>query len=330
MADQLSLFPLAGGGEVPAAGSVGAGLEALDERWRGLAARLPHTLRMGTSSWSCPGWAGIVYDRLRPASALARYGLREYARRPLLRTVGIDRSYYAAVPPEDLRRYADQVPDDFLCCAKAPVTITAFTIPAPGRIEPNPEFLSAGRFVDDMLEPFERWFAGHCGPFLLQFPPLPSRATLEAATFAELLDRFLEQLPRWCEYAVEIRERSLLTEAYRSVLRRHRVAHVCNYWSAMPAPLEQAAFVEAADGPFTMVRLLLAPGTRYEERRQAMAPFNRIVRPDERMRREVASILRSATQAGRRAFMLVNNKAEGSAPLTIEAIARRLAADLDP
>jgi uncharacterized protein YecE (DUF72 family) len=327
MADQLSLFPVAPGGEeIPA---VGARLEALDERWRGLAARLPPTLRMGTSSWSCPGWAGIVYDRVRPASALARDGLREYTRRPLLRTVGIDRSYYAAVPPEDLRRYADQVPDDFLCCAKAPVTVTAFTIPAPGRIEPNPEFLSAGRFVDDMLEPFERWFARHCGPFLLQFPPVPARATLQPEVFAELLDRFLEQLPRWCEYAVEIRERSLLTEEYRRVLRRHRVAHVCNYWSAMPFPAEQAAFVAQPDGPFTMVRLLLAPGTRYEERRQAMAPFNRIVRPDERMRREVTSILRSATDAGRRAFLLVNNKAEGSAPLTIEAIARRLGGDLD-
>ncbi len=175
-----------------------------------------------------------------------------------------------------------------------------------------------------MLEPFERWFARHCGPFLLQFPPIPSGATLEPGVFAELLDRFLEQLPRWCEYAVEIRERSLLTEAYRSVLRRHRVAHVCSYWSAMPFPAEQAAFVRAADGPFTMVRLLLAPGTRYEERRQAMAPFNRIVRPDERMRREAASILRGATDAGRRAFLLVNNKAEGSAPLTIEAIASGL------
>ena len=258
---------------------------------------------------------------------LARYGLREYARRPLLRTVGIDRSYYAVVPPEDLRRYADQVPDDFVCCAKAPVTVTAFTVPAPGRVEPNPEFLSAARFIDDMLEPFERWFAKHCGPFLLQFPPIPRNATLEPQVFAELLDSFLEGLPRWAEYAVEIRERSLLTEAYRDVLKRHRVAHVCSYWSAMPGPAEQAAFMQVEDGPFTMVRLLLPPGTRYEERRQAMAPFNRIVRPDERMRHEVATILSRGTASGRRAFLLVNNKAEGSAPLTIEAIAGMLAGD---
>ena len=326
MSDQPSLFPMEPRvGDVAADAAAATALEARDTEWRALAERLPSGLRMGTSSWSFPGWAGIVYARSRTSSMLAREGLREYARRPLLRTVGIDRSYYATVPPDDLRRYADQVPADFVCCAKAPVTVTAFTVPAAGRVEPNPDFLSAARFIDDMLEPFQRWFSPHCGPFLLQFPPIPVRATLEPSVFAELLDRFLEQLPRWCDYAVELRERSLLTAAYRDVLLRHRVAHVCSFWSGMPSPAEQASAMRVDEGPFTMVRLLLPPGTRYEERRQEMAPFNRIARADERMRCEATAILRMGTRSGRRAFLLVNNKAEGSAPLTIEAIARRLA-----
>jgi len=324
MNDQLSLFPLEPVARESPTSALAASIEARDERCRALEARLPPTLRMGTSSWSFPGWAGIVYPRSVPASVLAREGLREYARRPLLRTVGIDRSYYAAVPPEDLQRYSDQVPDDFVCCAKAPVTVTAFTIPAAGRIEPNPDFLSAPRFIDDMLEPFERWFAKHSGPFLLQFAPIPVKATLDPSVFAELLDQFLEQLPRWADYAVEIRDRSLMTDAYREVLHRHQVAHVCSYWSAMPSPEEQARFMRVEEGPFTMVRLLLAPGTRYEERRQEMAPFNRIARADDRMRRQVTSLLRTGMANRKRTYLLVNNKAEGSAPLTIEAIARRL------
>jgi uncharacterized protein YecE (DUF72 family) len=321
MTDQLSLFPMSPDATVNRDPDALAGSYA---RASALAAQLPPTLRMGTSSWGFPGWKGIVYAADRSTQALAREGLREYTRHPLLRTVGLDRSYYAAVAPEDLRRYAEQVPDDFLVCAKAPVTVTAFTVPAPARIEPNPDFLSAERFIDDMLEPFQRWFAKHCGPFLLQFAPIPAKATLDPTVFAELLDRFLEQLPTWCEYAVELRERTLMTDAYRDVLARHGVAHVCNYWSAMPSPAEQSAFMRTETGPFTMVRLLLRPGTRYEERRQEMAPFNRIVQPDERMRREVTGILAAATREKRRAYMLVNNKAEGSAPLTIEAIAERL------
>jgi uncharacterized protein YecE (DUF72 family) len=126
---------------------------------------------------------------------------------------------------------------------------------------------------------------------------------------------------------VELRERSLMTDTYRAVIARHGVAHVCNYWSAMPSPAEQAATMRVEGGPFTMVRLLLRPGTRYEERRQEMAPFNRVVQPDERMRREVTTILRSAVREKRRTYLLVNNKAEGSAPLTIQALAERLAQD---
>jgi uncharacterized protein YecE (DUF72 family) len=333
MTDQPSLFPLAPElGSQPAGTSLNAELEARRARFSAVAARLPATLRMGTSSWSFPGWQGIVYPSAMTTRELARVGLREYARHPILRTVGIDRSYYAAIPEEDLRRYADQLPDGFLCCAKAPVTVTSFTVPAPGgAIEPNPGFLSADTFVDEMLAPFSRSFAAHTGPILFQFPPVPPRAALEPTAFAEMLDHFLAALPDEFEYAVELREHTLLTPEYARVVARHGVPHVASYWSGMPMPAEQAALTASDADPFTMVRLLLRPFTKYEQRRQEMMPFNRIVQPDERMRREVTTLLARANAAARRAFLLVNNKAEGSAPLTIEAIAARLAelADAD-
>jgi uncharacterized protein YecE (DUF72 family) len=330
VSDQPTLFPLSPLPERKPGDDAGrAALEARHDGLRALAARLPDTLRMGTSSWSFPGWRGIVYATERSPRDLARDGLREYAKHPLLRTVGIDRSYYAPVPEEDLRRYASQLPDGFVCCAKAPVAVTSFTVPSQGTsIEPNPDFLSAPHFVKEMLEPFDRVFRSHTGPFLLQFPPIPPRAALDPAVFAEMLDGFLDQLPRGFEYAVELRERSLLTPAYARVLARHAVAHVNSYWSGMPMPAEQAAATDAPSTPFVVVRLLLRPFTKYAQRRQEMMPFNRIVQPDERMRRETAALLAGAARAGRRGFLLVNNKAEGSSPLTVEAIAARVAAIL--
>lgn len=329
VSDQLSLFPTGTASEAGRdAGADRLALEARYERLSTLAAALPPSLRMGTSSWSFPGWRGIVYPQAATTSALAREGLRDYARHPLLRTVGIDRSYYAPVPEEDLRRYADQLPDGFLCCVKAPATITSYMVQGSPRPQPNPDFLSADRFVEELLAPFERAFAAHTGPFILQFPPLPPRATLDPAAFAEMLDAFFDRLPRGRDYAVEIRERSLLTDIYRRVLERNAVAHVCNYWSAMPMPGEQAELVRGGAAPFVMVRLLMRPGTRYEQQRETMAPFNRIVQQDEHMRRDVTAILKRAAGAGQRAFLLVNNKAEGSSPLTIEAIAERLGATL--
>jgi uncharacterized protein YecE (DUF72 family) len=327
--DQLSLFPAESAAQVgEAAAADRATLDARFERLAPVAARLPSTLRMGTSSWSFPGWRGIVYPSGANANALAREGLREYARHPLLRTVGIDRSFYAPVPEADWARYADQLPDGFVCCIKAPATITSYVVQGSPRPQPNPDFLSADRFIEEVLHPLDRAFRAHTGPLLLQFPPLPGRASLDPAAFAEMLDAFLDRLPRHIELAVEIRERSLLTDLYRRVLARNAAAHVCNYWSAMPMPGEQADFVRVEAAPFVVVRLLMRPGTRYESQRDAMAPFNRIVEQDEHMRRDVTTLLARASAAGQRAFLLVNNKAEGSSPLTIEAIAERLAGTL--
>ena len=329
VSDQLSLFPPASPAAAARDSSADlAALEARHARLRAVRSALPPTLRMGTSSWSFPGWRGIVYSSAATPSALAREGLREYARHPLLRTVGIDRSYYAPVPEEDLRRYADQVPADFVCCPKAPASVTSYTIPGSPRPEPNPDFLSPRRMAEDLLVPFERWFAAHTGPIILQFPPLPPRARLDPSAFSEMLDRFLEELPRSREFAVEIRERTLLSDGYRRVLARHAVPHVCSYWSAMPMPGEQASLVRAGSASVLVVRLLMRPGTRYERQREHMAPFNRIVQQDEHMRRDVIDLLARAARNGQRAYLLVNNKAEGSAPLTIEALGETLASRL--
>src|SRR5438552_12204558 len=184
-----------------------------------IAARLPPGVRFGTSSWSFPDWAGLVYSRETTVAELAREGLREYARHPLLTTVGIDRSYYAPIPPEDLVRYAAQLPPGFLCCAKAPEIVTSGAMPARVKGAPkgaNPDFLNPRLFVDEMVGPFGALFREHTGPFLLQFPPAPGGSRkMRPAEFAEKLDRFLAALPGDFRYAVELRDPSLLTTDYR-------------------------------------------------------------------------------------------------------------------
>ncbi len=171
-------------------------------------------MRFGTSSWSFPGWAGIVYSSERTTSALAREGLREYATHPLLRTVGIDRSYYAPIPVEDLRAYAEQLPEGFPCCIKAPAAVTALTLgPRIGGGDANPDFLSIDRLVDDLLAPLSLAFRGHAGPIILEFPPFGRGRSLEPEAFHDRLERFVERLPREFSYAVELRDRTLLTRA---------------------------------------------------------------------------------------------------------------------
>ena len=89
--EQLSLFAPVGASEPSARVRVLASL--LDKGLnKGLGtmkgsddARAPRA--RGTSSWSFPGWAGIVYDSKVSQTTLARHGLAAYARHPLFRTV---------------------------------------------------------------------------------------------------------------------------------------------------------------------------------------------------------------------------------------------------
>lgn len=322
MSSQLTLFD-----EGPAPrqeDASGETLERVYEDARALRAGLPSGVHFGTSSWSFPGWRGLVYSTTRSQASLAREGLREYARHPLLTTVGVDRSYYAPVPAADLLEYAAQLPDGFRCCFKAPAAVTALALGAPGRQMPNPDFLSVDRLVSDLLTPCAAVFQAHTGPIILEFPPVAAQYRLTPHEFEARLDRFLADLPAGFDYAVELRDRRLLTRRYRELLDRHGVAHTYNYWSAMPSPVDQAAVVAPEDTPFVVIRLLLRPGTWYEDQRDRFKPFDRLVEPDEAMRAGVVAVARRALSRRRPVWILVNNKAEGSSPLTVMALAKRL------
>lgn len=322
MSDQLALFDTA---PIEEPNPWAVQLQRTHDGARAIASRLPPNVYFGTSSWSFPGWKGLVFSGARTQTSLAREGLAEYAQHPLLTTVGVDRSYYAPMPMEDLRSWAGQLPEGFRCCFKAPASVTAMALGHPSRPSHNPDFLSVDRLIDDLLGPCDAVFRPHTGPIVLEFPPFPRSLRVEPTAFLEQLDRFLGQLPQSFEYAAEIRDARLLTPAYRTLLTSHGVAHTYNYWSAMPMPADQATVVPPEDGPFAVVRLLLRPGTWYEDQREKFAPFDRIAEPDEAMRRDVVSIARRVVNRGRRVFILVNNKAEGSSPLTVAALAKQLA-----
>ena len=293
-----------------------------------IARRLPKKLFFGTSSWSFPEWEGIVYSRRRTPSQLSREGLSEYSRHPLLTTAGIDRSFYAPIPREDLERYAGQLPAGFPCCLKAPQAVTSATLDLPGGPAPrraNPDYLEPARFLEEIAVPIQEVFEDHAGPVILQFPPAPAALRLAPDAFAARLERFLAALPKTLSYAVELRDPALLTKDYLRALASHGVAHVYNYSGTMPMPAEQAKIVPIETAPFVVVRLLMPPGNRYEERRDALAPFNRLSAPDEEMRQEVAALARAALATLRPVSILVNNKAEGCSPLTIRALAEILA-----
>jgi len=291
----------------------------------GLAARLPDVVRFGTSSWTYPGWKGLVYHRDYPKTGASAAMLEEYARFPLFRTVGIDSSFYGPTTPAMLDSYAAALPAGFPCVSKVWDRITVHTFPAARYKaeagERNPDFLNADLFQAEVLDPCRRHFGDHLGPLVFEFQTIARAAGLTGQDFANLLDTFFSRLPRDVPYGVELRNREFLTPPYFAVLREHNVAHVFNSWTRMPPIGEQLEIPGAFSAPFTVARVLLRPGRSYSEAVDAFAPYDRIREPNPRLRRDVAELIRQAAALRIPAYILVNNRAEGSAPLTIAAIA---------
>ena len=298
-----------------------------------LAESLPESLRLGTSSWSFPGWANLVYDRTCTQAVLAREGLAAYARHPLLRAVGVDRGYYAPLREPDLERYRDAVPAGFRFVLKAHEHCTTATFPNHPRHgawagKANPRFLDARYATEAVVMPAVAALGTLHGATVFQFPPQPRAALGTPDAFAERLDRFLGELPVGPLYAVEIRDRALFTDAYLRALARHGVAHCLSVHPRMPAAAEQARVAEAAMEPALVARWNLGHGLGYEDAKARYAPFDRLVAEDRASRDALARLCVDAMRAGRPALVVVNNKAEGSAPRSVarlaEAIAERL------
>lgn len=304
-----------------------------------IAATLPPNVHLGTSTWSFPGWNGIVYGDEYSNSKLSRDGLTAYGAHPILRTVSIDRSFYAPLPVTDYLRYAQQVPDHFRFIVKAPALVTDATVRAE-RGEPvsaNPCFLNAQLATDEFVRPCLDGLGAKAGALVFQFSPLPDEMLADPATFIERLAAFLGALPPLPKepgspcYAVEIRDGCLLTPRFIRTLKAAGVRYCVGVHAKMPDPLRQAAALALLDadgdgpaGPL-IVRWSLHGGFRYEQAKAKYEPFDKLVDEDPATRQALAELAARYAIAGQPVLIAVNNKAEGSAPLTCIELARLIA-----
>lgn len=300
--------------------------------------KLPASIHFGTSSWNYPGWRGLVYYRnYKNEREFKSHSLQEYAALPCFRTVGIDSSFYRPLSAATLEHYVSLLPADFVWVSKVWEEITIDCFPAHRRYgakagTANPNFLNAAVFCDRVLPPFStKEVRQHNGPFIFQFQSLAERSPASFASFIEQLDRFLAALPRDFQYAVEVRNRELLCPDYFGVLNQHGATHCFNHWSYMPPLVEQMKCAAAAGGlgsSFILARLLTPLGVSYEAAVQRFQPYDRLQAINPQMRKDALRLAKRALERKVNAFILVNNRSEGCAPLTIDAIASALVEEL--
>jgi uncharacterized protein YecE (DUF72 family) len=283
----------------------------------------------GTSSWNFPGWAGIVYADTSPEAELSRHGLHALSRHPLLRSVSLDRAFYRSLVRATYANLAAQVPDTFRFLVKAPASVTDAVVRDSARgqaVAPNPGFLDPAAALAQALEPACAGLGPKLGTLVFQLSPLPWNLLRDAAGPAlDRLEAFWSRLmpavPAGVDIALEVRDPLLLQPALARQLRTHGVRYCLGLHDRMP-PIDAQLDMLRALWPGNLVcRWNLQRGLRYTQARGAFTPFDRLQAPDVATRTQLARVIAGTLRAGHRACVTINNKAEGSAPLSVFRLA---------
>jgi uncharacterized protein YecE (DUF72 family) len=287
----------------------------------------------GTSSWHFPGWEQLLYGASYPADLLSRHGLRAYAQHPLMRAVSLDRAFYRPLDARTYRALADQVGPSFRFLVKAPALVTDASLrnAADGRPSgPNPRFLDPETTSALALQPAVEGLGDRLGVLVFQLSPLSgSWLAQQGERLLDRLDalwsRLRSEVPAGTNLALELRDAALLSPALARHLKQHGVRYCLGLHDRMP-PIDGQLDMLRALWPGDLVcRWNLRRGLRYEAARERFEPFNRLAAPDPDTRAVLARVAAATLRAGHRAFITINNKAEGSAPLSVAELARETA-----
>ena len=99
----------------------------------------------------------------------------------------------------------------------------------------------------------------------------------------------------------------------------------------MPEVERQSAALRVLDGDIPgplVVRWNLHRGFLYQAAKQRYEPFDRLVDEDTETRRTLARMAAAAFRAKQKVWITANNKAEGSAPLSLLRLAEEIASEL--
>jgi uncharacterized protein YecE (DUF72 family) len=187
-------------------------------------------IRIGISGWVYPPWRGTFY----PATVTQKKEL-EYASRQF-NSIELNGSFYSLQRPTSFQSWHDATPDDFQFSVKAP------------------RFITHIRRLSEVEAPVSNFFAqgilklgAKLGPILWQLPPnyrfeanvmerflqLLPHSHLKAAAVAERHDDWMKSRSwfnvkedRKLGHAIEIRNKSFVSEEFVALLRKYDVALV--------------------------------------------------------------------------------------------------------
>ena len=258
-------------------------------------------VRIGTCGWSYQDWSGVFYPNVAATGDYFSYYAEHYP------VVEVDSTFYRTPSRKMVEGWRDKTPDGFGFSLKVPQVITHEKLLLDCQAELD-AYIAAVRLLGNKLL---------C--CCLQFGYFNKKAFASLDGFLERLDPFLAAWPKDVPVAVEVRNKTWMTEQLAKCLRSHRAVWVLPDQAWMPSPLSVVKKLDAVTGPFAYVRLL---GDRAEVEALTKTLDHIVIDRQDNIHFDAQAIRLLSKRVPVLAF--VNNHFAGYAPETIKQLVQAL------
>ncbi len=174
------------------------------------------TIYTGIGGWTYEPWRGVFYPKGLPhARELAYAGER-------LTSIEVNGTFYGTMKPASFRKWASEVPDDFVFPLKGP------------RYAVNRRVLAeSGDSIKRFLESGVTELGNKLGPLLWQFAPSKKFDQADFGAFLELLPKKFDG--HALRHVVEVRHDSFKIPAFIALLRKFEIPVVYAEHDTYPA-----------------------------------------------------------------------------------------------
>jgi uncharacterized protein YecE (DUF72 family) len=190
------------------------------------------TIYVGIGGWTYEPWRGVFYPKGLPHARELSYAAEH------LTSIEINGTFYRTQSPATFRKWASEVPDNFVFALKGP------------RYAVNRRVLAeAGDSIKRFLDSGPLELGTKLGPLLWQFTPYKKFDEADFGKFLELLPPKFDG--RALRHVVEVRNDSFKTPAFIALLRKFGIGVVY---------AEHDTYTEIADIPVDFVYARLQKG----------------------------------------------------------------------
>ena len=164
-------------------------------------------IRIGIGGWTFAPWRGEFYPKGLPHSKELAYASER------LTSIEVNGTFYRSQTPATFRKWASEVPDDFVFSIKGSRFVTNRRV-----------LKEAGDSINHFLDSGVTELGNKLGPLLWQFAPFKKFDEADFGGFLELLPATFNG--QHLRHVVEVRHDSFKTPAFVALLRKFNIAVV--------------------------------------------------------------------------------------------------------